>query len=193
MRLNNLKHTAFIIDFVIVKEYCNTSTRAHIPFCQGQCITGTPAFASINSHLGVALGRRNDLELLTYMLIYFLCGSLPWLTSDHEKLSDSSVLECKVNTTVEVLCHRIPIKFASLLIYMRSLAFSEDPHYEYLCSLLHTISDTLPMPATCLLDFGEPNPIIHTPAFSNKEVVPVDKAVQQHPMKANPPRRSTHV
>ncbi|KIK35017.1 hypothetical protein CY34DRAFT_17308 [Suillus luteus UH-Slu-Lm8-n1] len=191
--LDDLKHTAFIIDFGIAKEYCNTSTRAHIPFRQGQCITGTPAFASINSHLGVALGRRDDLESLTYTLIYFLCGSLPWLTSDHEGLSNSSMLERKVNTTVEVLCHGIPIKFASLLIYTRLLAFSEDPDYEYLLSLLHAISDTLPMPATCLLDFGQPNPIIHTPAFANKQVVPVDEAVQQHPMKANPPHRSTHV
>ncbi|KAG1857466.1 kinase-like domain-containing protein [Suillus subluteus] len=191
--LDDLKDTAFIIDFGIAKEYCNTSTRAHILFRQGQCTTGTPAFASINSHLGVALGRRNDLKSLMYTLIYFLHSSLPWLTSDHEKLSNSSMLERKVNTTVEVLCHRIPIKFTSLLIYTCSLAFSENPDYEYLRSLLHAISDTLPMPAACLLDFGQPNPIIHTPAFTNKQVVPVDKAVQQHPMKANPPCRSTHM
>ncbi|KAG1834319.1 kinase-like domain-containing protein [Suillus subalutaceus] len=189
--LDNLKHTAFIIDFGIAKEYCNTSTRAHIPFRQGQCITGTPAFASINSHLGVVLGCRDDLELLMYTLICFLRGSLLWLTSEHEKLSNSSMLERKVNTTVEVLCHGIPIEFASLLIYTCSLAFSEDPDYEYLRSLLHAISDTLPMPAICLLDFGQPNPIIHTPAFTNKQVMPVDKTVQQHPMKANPPRRLT--
>ncbi|KAG1813495.1 uncharacterized protein BJ212DRAFT_1447763 [Suillus subaureus] len=135
--LNDLKHTTFIIDFGIAKEYCNTSTRTHIPFCQGRCLTSTPAFASINSHLGVELGHRDDLESLTYTLIYFLCGSLPWLTSDHEKLSNSSMIECKVNTTVEVLCHGIPIEFASLLIYTCSLAFSEDPDYDYLHSLLH--------------------------------------------------------
>ncbi|KAG0707978.1 kinase-like domain-containing protein [Suillus ampliporus] len=182
--LDDLKHMAFIINFGIAKEYCNTSTRAHILFRQGQCITGTPAFTSINSHLGVELGHRDDLKSLTYMLIYFLRGSLPWLTSDHEKLSNSSMLERKVNTTVE---------FASLLIYTRSLAFSEDPDYDYLHSLLHGISDTSPMPDTCLLDFGQPNPIIHTPAFANKQVVPVAEAVQPHPMKANPPRRSTRV
>jgi serine/threonine protein kinase len=189
--LNDLKHTTFIIDFGISKEYCNTLTRAHIPFCQGHCLTGTPAFASINSHLGVEPGCHDNFESLTYMLIYFLRGSLSWLTSDHEKLSNSSMLECKVNTIVEVLCHRIPIEFASLLIYTHSLAFSEDPDYDYLHSLLHGISDTSPTPATCLLDFGQPNPIIHTPAFSNEQVVA--EAVQPHPMKANPPCRSTHV
>ncbi|KAG1865053.1 putative camp-dependent protein kinase catalytic subunit [Suillus subalutaceus] len=166
--LNDLKHTAFIIDFGISKEYCNTLTRAHIPFCQGRCLAGTPVFTSINSHLGVEPGRRDDLESLTYMLMYFLRGSLPWLTSNHEKLSNSSMLEHNVNTTVEVLCHRIPVEFTSLLIYTRSLAFSEDPDYDYLHSLLHGISDTspTPTPATCLLDFGQPNPIIHTPCHN---------------------------
>jgi serine/threonine protein kinase len=134
--LGHLKHTTFIIDFGIAKEYWDTATRVHIPFWQNQHLTGTPAFASINNHLGVDPGRRDDLESLTYMLIYLLRGSLPWLTSDHEKLSSSSVLECKVNTTIEVLCDGIPVKFASVLIYTRSLAFSEDPDYEHLHSLL---------------------------------------------------------
>ncbi|KAG2109531.1 casein kinase I isoform delta [Suillus clintonianus] len=136
MGLGHLKHTAFIIDFGIAKEYWDTATRVHIPFRQNQCLTGTPAFASINNHLGVDLGRRDDLESLTYMLIYLLRGSLPWLISDHEKLSSSSILERKVNTTIEVLCSGIPVKFASVLIYTRSLAFSEDPDYEHLRSLL---------------------------------------------------------
>ncbi|KAG1789486.1 kinase-like domain-containing protein, partial [Suillus plorans] len=119
--LGHLKHTTFIIDFGIVKEYWDTATKVHIPFHQNQCLTGTPTFASINNHLlGVDLGRRDDLESLTYMLIYLLHGSLPWLTSNHEKLSSCSILERKVNTTIEVLCDGIPVEFASILIYTRS-------------------------------------------------------------------------
>ncbi|KAG2029676.1 kinase-like domain-containing protein, partial [Suillus americanus] len=48
--LSNLRHTAFIIDFGITKKFWNMSTSVHISFCQGQCLTGTPAFASINNH-----------------------------------------------------------------------------------------------------------------------------------------------
>ncbi|KAG2046012.1 kinase-like protein, partial [Suillus hirtellus] len=134
--LGNLRDIAFIINFRITKEFWNTSTSVHIPFCQGQHLTGTPAFASINNHLGVKLSRHDDLESLTYMLIYFLQGSLPWLSSDEEKLSSSLILKCKVNTTIENLCRGIPIKFATILIYMFSLTFSEDPDYNHLCSLL---------------------------------------------------------
>ncbi|KAG0693034.1 casein kinase I isoform delta [Suillus ampliporus] len=123
--LDHLRHTAFIIDFV------------HIPFCQNQHLTDTPAFTSINNHLGVDLGCHDNLKSLTYMLIYLLRGSLPWLTSDHEKLSSSSILERKVNTTTEVLCDGIPVEFASVLIYTCSLVFSEDPDCGHLCLLLH--------------------------------------------------------
>ncbi|KAG1817001.1 casein kinase I isoform delta [Suillus variegatus] len=134
--LGDMRHTAFIIDFGIARNS---------GICQR--LTGTPAFASINNHLGVEPGRRDDLESLTYMLIYFLQGSLPWLTSDQEKLSSYSILERKVNTTIEDLCHGIPVEFATMLIYTRSLAFSEDPDYNHLRSLLCTLRSTLPPPA----------------------------------------------
>ncbi|KAG1827547.1 kinase-like domain-containing protein [Suillus subaureus] len=45
----------------------------------GRHLTGTPAFASINNHLGLELVCCDDLKSLAYMLIYFLRGSLPWL------------------------------------------------------------------------------------------------------------------
>ncbi|KAG1790851.1 kinase-like domain-containing protein [Suillus plorans] len=167
--LDDLRHTAFIIDFGIAKEYCNTSTRMHIPFRHDRRLTGTPAFASINNHLGVEPGRCDDLESLAYMLIYFLCGSLPWLSNDHEKTSSAAILERKINTTVEALCHGIPVEFASILVYSRSLAFSEDPDHGYLRLLLHGLRATLPASATRLLDFNKPDDLTtHTPAFSNE-------------------------
>ncbi|KAG1820790.1 casein kinase I isoform delta, partial [Suillus variegatus] len=137
--LGDLKDTAFIIDFGIAKEFWNTATSLHIPFHQGQCLTGTPAFSSINTHLGVEPGHRDDLELLTYMLIYFLQGSLPWLTNNEEKLSSSSILEPKVDTTIENLCCGILVEFTMILIYTHSLTFSEGPDYNHLHSLLHVL------------------------------------------------------
>ncbi|KAG2134704.1 casein kinase I delta [Suillus cothurnatus] len=157
MGLHDLRHTVFIIDFSITKKYCDISTRQHVPFCHNQHLTGTPTFASINNHLGVEPGYCDDLESLMYMLIYFLHGSLPWLNSDHEKLSSSSMPERKANTTIEVLCHGIPVKFVTMLIYACSLAFSEDLDYDHFCSLLHGIRATLPVPTAYLLDFSQSN------------------------------------
>ncbi|KAG1826510.1 kinase-like domain-containing protein [Suillus variegatus] len=188
--LGHLRHTAFIIDFGIAKEYWDTTTKVHIPFRRNQRLTGTPAFASLNNHLGVDPGRRDDLESLTYMLIYLLCGSLPWLTSDHEKLSSCSILERKVNTTIEVLCDGIPVEFASILIYTRSLAFSEDPDYGHLRSLLHGLRATLSAPAT--LDFSQPDDhIIHPPPISNEHWM--TEAAPPCPLDATPLCRSSRV
>ncbi|KAG2146449.1 casein kinase I isoform delta [Suillus bovinus] len=140
MGLGNLKHTAFIIDFGTMKTYWNTKTSDHVPFCYGRSLSGTPAFTSINNHLGVESGHRDDLESLIYMLIYLLCGFLLWLTSDDEKLSGSTILKHKAHTTIVDICQDIPIEFATILIYMHSLAFAEDPNYDHLCSLLHRSS-----------------------------------------------------
>ncbi|KAG1850252.1 casein kinase I isoform alpha-like protein [Suillus tomentosus] len=79
-------------------------------------------------------------------------------------LSSSSILAHKVDTTIEVLCLKIPSEITTMLIYSRNLAFSEDPDYTYLQSLLHDVYATLPAPVTHSLDFSQSNDtIIHPP------------------------------
>ncbi|KAG1846629.1 kinase-like domain-containing protein [Suillus subluteus] len=187
MGLGSLKNTTFIIDFGITKTYWNMKTGDHVPFRYGRSLSGTPAFASINTHLGVEPGRRDDLELLTYMLIYFLRGSLPWLTSNDEMLSGSTILECKARATIADICQDIPVEFATILIYTHSLAFAEDPDYDHLRSLLHGLHASSPAPATSMLDFSHlSDPVIHPPnqCFGAKVIPPcLPKAT----------RRSTHM
>ncbi|KAG2108211.1 kinase-like domain-containing protein [Suillus discolor] len=183
--IDNLEQMVYIIDFGIAKRYWNSSTKSHIPFCQGRCLTGTPAFASINNHLGLEPGRRDDLKSLAYMLIYFLRGSLPWLNSNHEKLYDSFILECKVDTAITDLCEGIPPTFANILVYSRSLSFSEDPDYDYLHSLLHDLCTTGPAPAMHSLDFDYPTPPSQYPKVS--QLVPTCLP------EVTPLRRSTRV
>jgi len=167
MGLSNSKQIAFLINFGIAKKYWNAAADTHVQFHWGLCLVGTPAFASINSHLGVGLGRRDDLELLIYMLIYFLCGSLPWLKSDHEKLSSSSVLACKASTSLNCLCRGLPPEIATMLVYLRSLTFTEAPDYHYICSLFCDIHTTMSISAADSaadsLDISHPeDPIIHS-------------------------------
>ncbi|KAG1860518.1 kinase-like domain-containing protein [Suillus tomentosus] len=180
----NLSETVFIVDFGIAREYWNSATQAHMPFRKNRHFIGTPAFASISNHLGVVPGRRDDLESLTYVLIYFLRGSLPWLTT--EKHFHPSTLERKVDTSIEDLCRGIPSEIATILMYSRSLAFSEDPDYHYLRSLLHDIRARTPAPATCSLGFSPPDDpnITQLPPFHN------DHLAADQP-KAMPLRRST--
>jgi hypothetical protein len=71
----NLVH---LINFGLSKEFQNPKTHIHIPYKKDLGLTGTPIFASINSQLGLKLGRWDDLESLAYIFFSFLWGFLLW-------------------------------------------------------------------------------------------------------------------
>ena len=82
----------------------------HIPYKEHKALTGTARYCSINTHLGLEQSRRDDLEALGYVLIYFLKGSLPWqgMKAKTKKIKYEQILEKKHSTTTEQLCRGLP-------------------------------------------------------------------------------------
>ncbi|KAG2130809.1 kinase-like domain-containing protein [Suillus bovinus] len=94
------------------------------------------SFTSINSHAGMELGHRDDIESLAYLLIYLFCGSLPWLCCSG--ISDKQVVEMKYDTMK--LCQDLPEEVEQILTYSCSLSFDQKPDYAFLCRLLQRIN-----------------------------------------------------
>ncbi|OEH75049.1 casein kinase [Cyclospora cayetanensis] len=126
----------YLIDFGLAKKYRDAQGK-HIPYKEGKNLTGTARYASLATHLGVEQARRDDLEGLGYVLLYFMRGSLPWqglkATSKRDKYS--KITHTKMSVDLHVLCAGLPQCFSVYMTYCRALHFADAPDHSYLRGL----------------------------------------------------------
>jgi casein kinase 1 len=129
--------TVFLIDYGLAKKW-KLPNGDHIPFRTGKSLTGTARYASANTHLGEEQSRRDDLEGAGYVLLYLLKGELPWqglLGAKNKAEKYQKIKECKVNTSIELLCQGYPEEMATYMNYCKNLKFDEEPNYAFLIRL----------------------------------------------------------
>jgi serine/threonine protein kinase len=139
--LDNKNHIIYLLDFGLSKKFRSSRTHQHIKFSVNKKLTGTARYASINALKGCEQSRRDDLEAIGYVLMYFLRGSLPWQGLHVNKGEDryKKILIKKKGTSPEELCKGFPKEFADYIHYTRNLEFEADPDYKYLRGLLTTV------------------------------------------------------
>lgn len=123
-----------IIDFGLSKKFRDSRTQMHITYKEGKSFTGTARYGSIRAQEGVEQSRRDDLEALGHVFMYFLRGSLPWqgLKANGKLERYQKIKDMKLETATDVLCEGFPSEFATYLNYCRSLGFEDRPDYGYL-------------------------------------------------------------
>ena len=143
MGKNNKKHLVYAIDFGLSKRYRDPRTGLHIPYKDGKSLTGTARYASISTHLGIEQSRRDDIEGIGYISVYFLKGILPWqgLKARTTKEKYEKIKEKKISTSLDNLCHGLPEEFKTFIQYARELKFEDRPDYGYLKGLLRQVAD----------------------------------------------------
>ena len=130
----------YIIDFGLAKKY-KSDRGNHVKFSITKHITGTPRFCSVNAMRGVEQSRRDDLESLCYLIIYFFKGFLPWqglkITSRVQRFE--TITKMKKNIKIENLCEDLPQEIINFCKYTKKLGFTDNPRYEYMKNLFISV------------------------------------------------------
>ena len=137
---NNKIH---VIDFGLCKTYKDL-TGNHIPFSKNKKLIGTIRYISSNCHDGVELSRRDDMESIGYLLIYFIKGTLPWqgMGSKQGYTKEEKyqmIADCKQQISTETLCEGLPKEFKTYMDHVKNLKFDEKPNYKMLYQLFNNL------------------------------------------------------
>ena len=118
-------HIVYVLDFGLSKKYRSSKTLKHYPIIKSKNLTGTARYASINALNGFTQSRRDDLEAVGYVLLYFLRGRLPWqgIPVRNKEERYRKIMEKKIATSAEDLCKGFPRQFTDYNKYTRSLAY----------------------------------------------------------------------
>ncbi|KAF8067461.1 putative casein kinase-1 hhp1 [Lyophyllum atratum] len=125
--------TIKIIDFGISKPFSRGPPSKYDPLKDRRQIVGSLYWASLNSHNGVDLAPRDDIESLALIALFLLRGNLPWKPRprlESQLRSQEVVRLMKLGCSGPILSAGFPSEFGEVLTYSRSLEFDQLPDYE---------------------------------------------------------------
>ena len=124
--------TIYLLDFGLAKRYRDEYTHIHIPLKEIRNLTGTARYASCNAHNGLEQSRRDDMESIAYVILYFFRKKLPWqgLKCKDKNEKHAKIKEIKMSMTPEKLFEGLPKEFADYLNMVKKLGFEDEPTYK---------------------------------------------------------------
>jgi len=145
---NETKNTIYLVDFGLSKRYIDLAEYRFNQFKNTRSFAGTYRFCSLRSHKRLEQGRRDDLESLGYVIIYFMKRELPWqgvkarngpegshASRNNEDTKSNAIFKMKRDISIDTLCEKCPAFMKKYIRYCRLLKYTEVPDYTYLKSL----------------------------------------------------------
>lgn len=179
------EHHVYLIDFGLSRAYHDFER--HRPIRHKLSLTGTARYASINAHKGTEQSRRDDLEAVGYMLMYFLRGAMPWsgLAARTKQEKFARIAEVKANTDLNELCAGHPDCFKEYVIATRALEYEERPNYTGLRDSFKAAFDAAGYVEDYNYDWykGSPPDLPPIPAWASP-AQPDDPAIKSSPSSA---------
>ena len=168
--LNEKRKYIFILDFGLSKKFRSSKTLKHYPIIKSKNLTGTARYASINALNGLTQSRRDDLEAVGYVLMYFLRGRLPWqgIPVRNKEERYRKIMNKKKETSAEELCRGFPQQFTDYVNYTRKLEYEQDPDYYYLKNLFLSTLENYGFKLDCYYDWDKQT-ITYNRDFNNIE------------------------
>ena len=97
----------------------------HIPYKDGKNLAGTARYVSIATHKGIEQTRRDDMEMIGHLLLYFLKGELPWqgLPGRSKIEKYNAIKRKKIEISIDELCNGCPFEFIDYMQHCRTLKY----------------------------------------------------------------------
>lgn len=129
------------IDFGLSKKFINIETFQHEKYNKTKQFIGSFRYSSVKNHVGIEQSRRDDLESIGYMFLYFLKQKLPWqgVQAETKQEKMKKIYEIKKNIKLSELCKDCPREFLIYMRYCKKLRYSEKPDYFYLKQLFRNL------------------------------------------------------
>ena len=139
----NDPHVIYLQNFYLCEKYKSSTTNKHVKLSLSNKIVGTERYGSVDALRGLRQGRKDDLESLCYMLIYFFLGKLPWqdIKAENEMEKYKILLNMKKKFNIENYKDIIPKEFRTIFKLIKNLKFDEQPKYSLYIRLLQKIRE----------------------------------------------------
>ena len=132
----------YLIDFGLSKIINNDKKNQFLLNIKSEKIViGTVRYISMNAHLGNEQYKKDDLESLAYMLVFFIKGELPWqnLKAKSRKEKYTKIYQKKKHTVHSELCNFLPDEIKNFVSYILNLNQKQNPDYSKLMNLISNL------------------------------------------------------